>query len=51
MKGCGQDRYGRIHGEGSLGCSLINLEMVNLGLAEVSRDRPAKGVVEVKGFR
>jgi endonuclease YncB( thermonuclease family) len=51
MKACGQDRNGRILGEVPLGFTPINLEMVNLGLAEVSRDRPAKAVVKVKGFR
>jgi endonuclease YncB( thermonuclease family) len=44
VKSYGKDRYGRILGEVFLGGTLVNLEMVKVGLAEVYRGRPAKGL-------
>jgi micrococcal nuclease len=40
----GQDRYGRVLGVISLDGKNINLEMVKVGLAEVYRGKPAKGL-------
>jgi micrococcal nuclease len=51
VKSYGRDRYGRILGEVFLDGTLINLVMVKVGLAEVYRGRPAKGLDTGKYLR
>ena len=43
-KSYGTDRYGRTLGVVFVGDKNVNLEMVKVGLAEVYRGRPAKGL-------
>jgi endonuclease YncB( thermonuclease family) len=44
VKSYGTDRYGRTLGVVFVGDKNVNLEMVKVGLAEVYRGRPAKGI-------
>ena len=50
VKSYGTDRYGRTLGVVFVGDKNVNLEMVKVGLAEVYRGKPAKGL-DLKPYR